>query len=254
MTTGSEKEGYWTPIEKEWRDYFLSPLTVIFKPFPWAANAMTALGFSILAGAIIDFLRFSSFERQIWFILAAWLTDFIDGPIARNNGHVTPLGTVADLVRDYLLAIWMLVVALIAIKVNGGYLTLYLLVALTLLGKIAIAKAIFIYAREKRKERPDQAPSLFFQEFIMKDFVTTVTARIHTFVLAAGGILFIAGAAWGNFYSELGIGFLLLQLLILGFFLHELFEAQYEDKAYKLRAALKEKMRELEERRRERHQ
>ena len=88
----------------------------------------------------------------------------------------------------------------------------------------------------------------------MKDFVTTVTARIHTFVLAAGGILFIAGAAWGNFYSELGIGFLLLQLLILGFFLHELFEAQYEDKAYKLRAALKEKMRELEERRRERHQ
>ena len=256
MITMPEKEkgGYWTPLEKEWRDYFLSPITFLFRPFSGAANAITFLGFAILAVAMIDFFRFGSFERQIWFILAAWLTDFIDGPTARNNRHVTPFGTAADFVRDDVLSVWMLAVSLLAIKANGGYASLYLLVALTLLGKFAIAAAIWLYGREKRRERPDQPFSIFFHEFIMKDFVTTVTARIHTFILAAGGIAVIAGAAWGNPYSELGIGLLLLQLLILGFYLHELFEAQYEDKAYRLRVAFKEKMRDLEERRREKRQ
>ena len=79
------------------------------------ANIVTGLGWFLL---ILWFILREFFygERSprldLWFISLVGLTDFIDGPLARNNDDVTVEGTLADYFRDLAFLIYMTFLAL----------------------------------------------------------------------------------------------------------------------------------------------
>lgn len=242
-----DKEGYWTPLEKDIRDFALRPLTWPLKPFPQAANFITIAGFLILLWAIADFVLYRSFERQVWFLLAGWLTDFIDGPTARNNNAITAFGTAADHTRDSLLGLWMIFLIGFGGAGSANAWLIYSLLGMTIAGKIGNIYGIFLFAKEKRSEKQNMSDNEFWREFLLKDLITTITARVHTAIFASGGIIYIAGlAGWGIAYSNTGAILLTVQLFILGFYLHETFQARYEEKAYRLRMLFQEKIKNLE--------
>src|SRR3989338_9488186 len=130
----AEKEGYWTPFEKQVRDYIFLPITWPFKFIPHAANLLTLIGFGILIYAIYDFYIYEDYSRQIWLLTAAWLTDLFDGPIARNNNDVTAFGTAADHIRDYFISFWMLSLGFFITAENSNYWVVYSLLIITIVG------------------------------------------------------------------------------------------------------------------------
>ena len=244
-----EREGYWTPLEKMARAHLLWPLTRPLGIIPQAANILTVTGFFILVAAIIDFYYRRQLERQIWFLTFAWLTDFFDGPIARNNNSVTAFGTAADHTRDYFLGFWMIFLSLHFTPSVGNFaILMHWIFLLSFFGSLGIMCEFWLYSRAKRRERKAQPYSIFLKEFLLNDLVTSATARGHTFVFAAGDIFYIAGIAWEkDFYKVIGAILLVLQLVILGFYLHELWWQKYEDRIYKIRKALQSKIKDPEE-------
>lgn len=249
--TDEEKEGYWTPLEKRYRDWFFRPITRILGIIPHAANCLTILGFGILFWAMIDLLYFkNAIGRQVWFLTAAWLTDLFDGPAARNNNDVTAFGTITDHTRDLLLILWMIFLSFYATALleRTAMILMYSILTLTAAGMFGVAIGMYFCQREKRRERPEQPCLEFMREFLLKDLVTTVGARVHTALTAFGMVFYLAGFVWKNeFYFITGAVLMVAQLASLGFYLHEVFQAQYEDRAYKIRMALQRKITELEE-------
>ncbi len=243
----AEREGYWTPLEKQTRDYLLLPVTLPLKLIPYAANILTFGGFLILFYAIYDFYLTRNFERQIWLLGLAWLTDLFDGPTARNNNNVTAIGTAADHIRDYCISFWMVVLAFHITGNTPELWPVYWILGLTIVGLVGVVTHTIIYQREKRKEKKTDTYRSFVKSFLLNDLVTSITARIHTVVLAVGGVSYIAGVTWGNFYTRLGMVLLLLQLFILGFYMHEIFQIQYEDRARKMQEARQRRIKKLTE-------
>lgn len=252
-----KKEGYWTPLEKYVRDYFLTPITWILAFIPYAANILTVSRFLIVFLAIIDFLFYRNpIERQIWFLTVAWITDLLDGSTARNNNNVTAFGTIADHSADFFLTLWML---FLSFYVTLGFpasnslekLAIIILCAalsITTVGLFLTATGMWLFKRDKRAERPDKTYFEFIQEFLLRDLVTTIGARIHTGLAAFGIIFYLAGAIWkDSFYLQVGAVILMIQLFSIGFYLHEIWQARYEDRAYKIRQALEKRVKELEE-------
>ena len=239
------KEGYWTPLEKKWRDWFFKriKITDIFAAIGIKANHLTAMGFAVLIWAIFDlFYLKNDIGRQIWFLTLAWITDLLDGPVARNNGNVTASGTLLDHTRDFLLILWMIFLSIYVTK-SFGWPALFIMNAIlsvTAVGMFLILLGMWLYQREKRRERQDQPYFEFMKEFLLSDLVTTIGARLHTGITAFGMIFYLAGIIWkNNFYFYTGIIILIIQLVSLGFYLHEVFQAEYEDKVYRMRLLLK---------------
>lgn len=241
------KEGYWTPLEKKWRDQFfkLIKITDIFATMWVKANHITALGFAILVWAIFDLFYFrNSIERQIWFLTSAWITDLLDGPVARNNNNVTALGTFLDHSRDFLLILWMIFLSIYVTKSFEwpAFFIMNTIFFVTAICMFLILVGILLYQREKRHERQYQPYFEFMKEFLLSDLVTTINARFHTGLTAFGMIFYLAGVIWkNNFYLYTGIILLIIQLVSLGFYLHEAFQAEYEDKMYRMRLLLRNK-------------
>lgn len=240
----NSREGFWTPLEKYGRDYLLWPLTRPLGIIPQAANIITIIGFGILGFAIYDFFKSFSFERQIWLLAAAWLTDFIDGPTARNNNSITAFGTVADHVRDYLIGFWMIALSFY-ISWSHGYWFMYWILSITIVGLFGIMFGNMLFQKEKRQEKPDISFFEFYKDFLLKDLVTTITARIQTVILAFGGVFYIAGEVWGQSYTNAGIVLLLIHLFVIGFYVHEVLQVRYEERAYQIRAALQDEIKKL---------
>lgn len=242
-----EKEDRWTPLEKQIRDYLFWPLSRPLRSFPQTANCLTISGLLLLFYAIYDFFQVGFHEKQIWLLAAAWLTDLLDGPIARNNKQVTAFGTAADHLRDYLISFWMLVLGFVITARQPLFWPVYSILVLTLVGLLMVVAGTLLFAGEKRRERAGQPYRQFFQRFLLEDLVTSVTARIHTAILALGGVFYLAGFHFGEIYSKIGIVFLTVQLFLLGFYLHEIFQRRFEERTLKLRLALRQKIKELEE-------
>jgi phosphatidylglycerophosphate synthase len=246
-----EKEGYWTPLEKYVRDYLFTPLTWLLGFIPYAANILTVGRFMILFWAMLDFLFYHNpIERQVWFVAVAWTTDLLDGPTARNNKNITAFGTIADHAADFFLILWML---FLSFYITGSLeklasILMYTALAATTFGMLLVPMGMWLFKREKRAERPDQPYLDFIQEFLLKDLVTTVGARVHTGLIAFGVVFYLAGAIWhGDFYLYAGAVLLLVQLVSLGFYLHEIFQARYENRMYKMRLAFQRRIADLEE-------
>jgi len=245
------KEGYWTPLEKYVRDYLFTPITWILGSVPHAANILTVMRFLIVLWAALDFLFYHNpVERQIWFLTIAWITDLLDGPTARNNNDVTAFGTIADHTADFVLTIWMIILSFYFTSLLGGLTVILIntILAVTAVGMLLMALGMWLFMHEKRNERCDQPYLAFIQEFLLKDLITTIGARIHTTISAFGIIFYLAGAIWkNNFYLQTGAVLLVIQLFSMGFYLHEIWQARYEDRAYKIRRALEKRVKELEE-------
>src|SRR6185295_15502785 len=103
--------------------------------------------------AIVDFYLTRNFERQIWLLGAAWLTDLFDGPTARNNKNITAFGTAADHIRDYCISFWMVVLAFHITAARHELWPVYWILSFTILGLLLIVTHNVLYQREKRKER-----------------------------------------------------------------------------------------------------
>ncbi|MBI2635050.1 MAG: CDP-alcohol phosphatidyltransferase family protein [Parcubacteria group bacterium] len=241
------KEGYWTPLEKKWRDRFFkrTKITDIFAAIGIRANHLTVVGFVVLIWAIFDLFYFGDdVGRQVWLLAFAWITDLLDGPVARNNNEVTALGTLLDHTRDFLLILWMIFLSIYATK-SFGWPALFIMNTILLVTATCmflILLGTWLYQREKRRERRDQLYFEFMQEFLLNDLVTTIGARFHTGLTAFSMIFYLAGIIWkNNFYLYTGIILLIIQLVSLGFYLHEVFQAEYEDKMYKIRLLLRNK-------------
>lgn len=247
----AEHEGYWTPLEKYVRDYLLTPITWILGFIPYAANILTVSRFFIVFWAMLDFLFYHNpVERQIWFLTIAWLTDLLDGSTARNNNNITAFGTIADHTADFFLTLWMLFLSFYLTTIFGelAAIMMFTVLSLTAVGTILVALGMWLFMREKRSERSNQPYFDFMQEFLLKDLVTTISARIHTGLAAFGIIFYLAGAIWKNiFYFQIGAIILMVQLFSMGFYLHEIFQARYEDRAYKIRRTLERRIKEFEE-------
>lgn len=241
----SAREGYWTPLEKQTRDYIFLPITWPFKFIPYAANMLTLTGFGILFYAVYDFSVFHSYERQIWLLAAAWITDLFDGPIARNNHNVTAFGTAADHIRDYCISFWMLILSFFISNANTELWFVNWILIFTIMGLLGVITQTVMYQKEKRGVTLHKSYIHFLHDFLLNDLVTTVTARIHTVVLAVAGVFYIAGAVWGAVYTGLAVILLLIQLFILGFYIHEIYQAKYEDQAYRIRLALQAEVEKL---------
>lgn len=249
--SGEENEGYWTPLEKYVRDYFFTPITRVLGFIPHAANILTISRFFIVFWAMLDLLFYHSpVKRQVWFLTAAWITDLLDGPTARNNNDVTAFGTIADHTADFILTIWMLFLSFYFTPLLSRFAAtlIYTTLSLTAFGMILVLIGMWLFTREKRCERQEQPYLEFIKEFLLKDLITTISARIHTGLTAFGIIFYLAGAIWKNdFYLKTGAVLLIIQLFSLGFYLHEIWQTRYEDRAYKIRKALEKRIKELEE-------
>lgn len=246
-----KQEGYWTPLEKYVRDYLFTPITWIFRFIPHAANILTISRFLIVFWAVLDFAFYHSpVERQIWFLTIAWITDLLDGSTARNNNDITAFGTIADHAADFLLTLWMLFLSFYLTVQLGGLaeIMMFTILSLTAIGTILVALGMWSFMREKMRERPIQPYFDFIQEFLLKDLVTTISARIHTGLAAFGIIFYLAGTIWRDtFYLQVGAVILIVQLFSMGFYLHEIWQASYEDRAYKIRQVLEKRIKELED-------
>jgi len=242
-----EKEGYWTPLEKKWRDWFFKQIKItdIFAVMGVKANHLTIMGFAILIWAIFDlFYLKNDIRRQIWFLTLAWITDLLDGPVARNNDNVTALGTFLDHARDFLLILWMIFLSIYVTKSLEWPVAFIMnsILSVTAMCMFLILLGMWLYQREKRRERRNQPYFEFMKEFLLSDLVTTIGARLHTGLTAFSMIFYLAGMLWKNsFYFYTGIILLIIQLVSLGFYLHEVFQAEYEDKVYRMRLFLMNK-------------
>lgn len=254
-----DKEGYWTPLEKYIRDWFFDRIRItrILGLVPHCANILTVSRFFITFWAVLDFLfYYNSIERQVWFLASAWSTDFLDGPTARNNKNVTAFGTIADHMADFILILWMLFLGFyITLDFNVvnplekfAIIMLYTVLSLTTMGIFLVAIGMWLFKREKRIERLNQLYIDFVKEFLLKDLVITFGARVHTWFTAFGIVFYLIGAIWKhNFYLYSGAALLIVQMVSMGFYLHEVFQARYEDRMYKIRRGLEKKIERLEE-------
>ncbi len=224
--TKEKEEDYLTYLDKKIRDWLFKPVTKIFGFIPYAANILTIIGFLTLIFAVIDLLYFkNNIERQIWFLIAAWLTDLIDGPVARNNNNITAFGTIADHTRDSLLIFWMVFLSFYVTVA----LIMYAVLTITALGTLLAILLTRLYLIKKRQERSSQPYYDFMNEFLLNDLKTTFNARLRTFIVAVGMIFYLAGAIWSNsLYFQIGAALLLIQLVFLGFYLRDVFRMSYQ--------------------------
>jgi len=232
-----KEEDYLTYLDKRVRDWLFWPITRVLGFIPYSANILTIIGFLTLIWAVIDFLYLkNNVEKQIWFLIVAWITDMLDGPTARNNNNITAFGTFADHFRDFFIVLWMIFlsfyltnsfVARNVFSWLGGYAlfvmySIFVVIALGVLLMIIEARMNII---KKRKERPKQPYYEFIGEFFISDLKTTFNARARIFTVAAGIIFYLAGSIWDNsLYIQIGSGFLLFHLIFLGFYVKDFFK------------------------------
>ena len=226
------RDGRGTALEKNVRDTLLWPITRLIRRVPYGANVITCIGFAALIAAAVDFFLTQSTYRQVWYIASAWITDFIDGPDARNNGRVTALGTFLDLARDFCLELWMLFIGLYATyhasTASPLSAILYSVLSITVAGKLIVALGILLFFREKRLNRQTMAFRDSATRFFLKDLRITWIARCHTFFLGLGGTLYIGGWAMYPILICVGTILLVLQLPFLGAHLYEIFRLDEE--------------------------
>lgn len=94
---------HWTTLgDIDARDKLLWYITRFLHQKGFTANCMTSLGFFFLGTWILlfDILQVRNYWADSTFATIIGLTDFLDGPTARNNNNISAEGTVADYMRD----------------------------------------------------------------------------------------------------------------------------------------------------------
>lgn len=127
-----ERQNLFTLGDLDFRDKLLL-WSFSQKVYRWgfSANRITLLGAIVLALWVLcyDLFQIRSFGIQILFLSFIGFTDFVDGPVARNNDDETVEGTLGDYFRDLCLILyagrvaldfglgWDLFLAIVAVEI-----------------------------------------------------------------------------------------------------------------------------------------
>lgn len=79
----------------------------VWKKILTPANFLTSARFWLLGLAVLGFFRNETLASQTNLLFIAIITDFFDGPLARNNNEVTELGTYMDHIGDWGVVLWV---------------------------------------------------------------------------------------------------------------------------------------------------
>jgi len=191
-----------------------------------AANLMSVIGLLLII-KFLEVFKSDGINPQIfWLVLAAFLTDMIDGPIARIHNEITPIGTVLDHLRDYLALFSVIIMIFIHFKFQADILIILAAIALSTT-ILALANTKMFLARHALFRQHHNIWKII-RDFSLEDYQTSFTGRVHFFTAAAGvsGLLFFAAyqKEWVYFLSYVA---LLLHVAISGFYIHELWQNYY---------------------------
>lgn len=153
-----------------------------------AANFLTSARFGLLVYALSLFFSEAPLARQTEILFFAIVTDFFDGPLARNNDEVTELGTYLDHTGDWTIAIWVFFL-------NFWYSASPLA---TLIPAFAVLPLLFSVYIMKFKKFFDPESSLLanLKGFAAEELQTDVWGRLQFLLLAIAlfGGLFVMSA------------------------------------------------------------
>lgn len=181
------RDDFLTTLEKSWRDFLFRPLSLILYRLGITANVITFWGFGIIGLSMWAYFLKPDIYEQLIFLILGGLTDFIDGPTARNNNNITVLGTWLDHSRDFLLAGWA--TYLIYVYDLVGLELILIIWALQLILGWFILKDFLI--RYLKGLTVDTA-TFDFNDFTSANLHTTVFGRAQFFFWIAGYAAFFA--------------------------------------------------------------
>lgn len=184
----------WTQREQENRDRLLGPLVdalpawVVPNHFSWLRLVLLLLAVAMnLAGAAL--------LAQLVVLAVAWLTDTLDGPLARRRGLVSQRGAQLDQMSDMMIGVWMGVLAL-----SRGLLSRQL-VALMVLPEL-----IMLLVRWEPHwfgQRPEDSAAgdwpLVFEHRGLRFYIfpPTFLSRLQFVFVFSGFWMLLAGWDWG---------------------------------------------------------
>lgn len=151
------------------------------------ANFLTAARFWLLAESMKLFIAGAPLSPQVTMLFFAIITDFFDGPLARNNDEVTELGTYLDHIGDWGVILW-------AFLLNFWYDVMSTLI----LGIIfAVIPILFLIncAKFKKFYDPENSWIVNISGFAVEELQTDVWGRLQFVFLAValfGGLFFEA--------------------------------------------------------------
>lgn len=212
-----------TQKEKELRDWILYwPTRLLFK-FGIKANYVTILGFIGTFYLIKMIILKEPLIWQIYLIIGIWLTDLIDGPLARNNNNITTFGIYADHIRD-------MFAALIVIILNFIHQTIpyHFLIFLILINLIIISYNLRkFWLRKRMLEKIDYE---VIKNYAFFDLQTSLLGRLNFFFLATSLTFPLGALVFSNpilfVFSEISY---ILSFVIGGLYLREAWDDYYKE-------------------------
>lgn len=158
------------------------------------ANFLTGLRIWLLVKAVMMFFDGTSLARQTEILFIAIITDFFDGPLARNNNEVTELGTYMDHSGDWAVVVWV-------VFLTFWYGTLPLTWLLAIFAIMPVLLFIYI-AKFKKFYDPEASWLENAGAFAAEELQTDFWGRIQFFFLCITlfAALFIASAENPEFF------------------------------------------------------
>jgi len=195
-----------------------------------AANALSVIGLLLLIKFWFIYYASGLTTVAFWVLLSVFITDFIDGPIARIHGEITPLGTFLDHVRDYLAFFSALTIVFVSYTHKVELEALLVLTAVTTVILI-IANIKMLLARHEVFRGHRNFLSII-RDSSLEDYQTSFTGRFHFFTAAVGisGLLLftLIGHQWLYFFSYVT---LLVHITVSGFYIREVWIKYYKQLA-----------------------
>lgn len=192
-----------------------------------AANAVSILGLILLGTFWFKYFASGLTVTAFLILLFVFITDFIDGPIARIHDEITPLGTFLDHVRDYLAFFSVLAIVFFSYGYKPDLEVLLALTAITTIILI-IANIKMLLARHNVFKDHRDLLSII-RDSSLEDYQTSFTGRFHFFTAAIGtsGLLLftLVGHEWLYFSSY---AILLVHITVSGFYIHEVWNNYYK--------------------------
>lgn len=214
---------------------------------------------SIRLYGITDFLwqpQEPTVRIMAFLILEIFLTDLLDGPIARVNNSVTALGTILDHTRDYL-AVFTALFFLFTFTITSGD-TLFVILECAVIGEFTLVMIyhqkllrLFMRSEGRSKELSSiKGRILLMRRFALEAYQTSLTGRIQFWTLGASigsGLFHYAtqNVAW----TWLFVMSLVLAIMATSYYLYELWGEHYKkwqesmhERSQRLKERLAEKM------------
>lgn len=203
------KDDFLTAFEKNWRDWYLLPITKIFYKIGITANQITYSGLILIGAAILMHFNNYSFKWQFWILVLAGISDALDGSTARNNNNVTVLGTWLDHIRDGALVAWATYI-IYANKLLSPEIILIIWALQALLVWITMKDFLFRYIKGLSNEEQ----KIFVDDFSLDNLQASILGRLQFFCWMTGYALIIYYLLYPNpILITLGHGLIVLEII-----------------------------------------